>query len=536
MTEYWDLYDKDRNKINKVVKRGEYLSDDEYHIVVNVWIRNSNNEFLITQRSENKSHPLMWECTGGSALSGETSLEAAIREVKEELGIDISKCKNKLIGSKNRYYEGCPDILDVWLFECNVDIKNVVIQKEEVNDAMWCSKDEIIKLYNDGKFEANAYFNEVLDITSTDVYYIGFNANNAICNDGFFAGSITLYPTLEKGNIFYSDKLISDTSSPKFLEKYHDFVYKTALKLQSANKNSYFICFNEKIRKLCSDMLDINIVRSNNPKILNLLNNKFKTRAIAKKYMPILKYKNLISTNLEYENIKELINSDKFVIQAETGSGGDNTFLVTCKEDMPILNKDSKYCVSEYVNNTPLNISLIIYDDGIQFLPISAQLILLSDYKFKYVGGDFVFAQNLSNNVIDQIKEGSLKISNHIKDLGYRGILGIDFILKDGIVYFMEINPRFQASTFLISKVLRSNYNTDVAELHYNALIGNKKTEIVMETIDYSFLNCNNNEKFDKIKNYIELKNGYFKDNKSSNYRKLFKRSIINEDLFEKEK
>ena len=29
---------------------------------------------------------------------------------------------------------------------------------------------------------------------------VGFNANNAICNESFFEGSITLYPTNEKGN------------------------------------------------------------------------------------------------------------------------------------------------------------------------------------------------------------------------------------------------------------------------------------------------------------------------------------------------
>ena len=32
--EYWDLYDKNRQKLNKVVKRGDYLKDDEYHLVV----------------------------------------------------------------------------------------------------------------------------------------------------------------------------------------------------------------------------------------------------------------------------------------------------------------------------------------------------------------------------------------------------------------------------------------------------------------------------------------------------------------------
>lgn len=68
MGELWELYDKDKNKINKIVKRGDKLNDDEFHIVVNVWIKNKNNEFLITQRSINKSFPLIWETTGGSAL------------------------------------------------------------------------------------------------------------------------------------------------------------------------------------------------------------------------------------------------------------------------------------------------------------------------------------------------------------------------------------------------------------------------------------------------------------------------------------
>lgn len=164
MVEYWDLYDENRNKLDRVVKRGEILKDTEYHLVVNAWIKNKKNEFLITQRAEHKSHPLMWECTGGSALKGETSLNAAIREIKEELGIVINKDGATLIGSTLRYYKGCPDILDVWLFEDDINIKDVVIQEEEVNDVMWASKEKINELIKNGVFEANAFCNELLNI------------------------------------------------------------------------------------------------------------------------------------------------------------------------------------------------------------------------------------------------------------------------------------------------------------------------------------------------------------------------------------
>ncbi len=161
--EYWDLYDENRHKLNKKAKRGDYLQDGEYHLVVNAWIKNSKGEFLITQRSANKSHPLMWECTGGSALMGEESLEAAKREVKEELGIDISDVEGIFIGSTNRYYEGCPDILDVWLFNYDVSLDKVKIQKEEVNDVKWASRKTIKELYDQKKFEANAYFEDVIN-------------------------------------------------------------------------------------------------------------------------------------------------------------------------------------------------------------------------------------------------------------------------------------------------------------------------------------------------------------------------------------
>ena len=89
MKEMWDLYDKNRNPLNKKVLRGTVLSDDEYHLVVYAWIKNSEGKYLISQRAKRKAQPLMWECTGGSVKSGENTYQGAIREVSEELGINI---------------------------------------------------------------------------------------------------------------------------------------------------------------------------------------------------------------------------------------------------------------------------------------------------------------------------------------------------------------------------------------------------------------------------------------------------------------
>lgn len=162
--EKWDLYDKDFNKLGKTICRGSHLSDDEFHLVINAWIINDKNEFLITQRNASKAHAFMWECTGGSALQGESDLQACVREIKEELNIDIDVTTAQHLGRVNRYYKGCPDILSVYIFKDNTPIDKVTIQEEEVMDAMWASKEKIIELYKAGKFEANAYFEQALDM------------------------------------------------------------------------------------------------------------------------------------------------------------------------------------------------------------------------------------------------------------------------------------------------------------------------------------------------------------------------------------
>ena len=163
MEELWDVYDKSRNKIG-TIKRGEKLNDDEFHLVVNVWIKTADDKFLVTKRCKNKSFAHLFECTGGSALATENSLDAAIREAKEETGIDIASFKHELVGSTLRYYRGCPDILDVLIFYAPLskDIK-VSIQEEEVEDFAFLSAKEILDLYKNNKFAANAFFYDALN-------------------------------------------------------------------------------------------------------------------------------------------------------------------------------------------------------------------------------------------------------------------------------------------------------------------------------------------------------------------------------------
>ena len=102
MAELWDIYDKNRIKTGRTIERGQPMTENEYHIVVQVWIRNSNGQWLISRRSPGKSMPLKWEPTGGSVLAGEDSLTGALREVREELGVVLKPDTGRLLYSFRR--------------------------------------------------------------------------------------------------------------------------------------------------------------------------------------------------------------------------------------------------------------------------------------------------------------------------------------------------------------------------------------------------------------------------------------------------
>ena len=152
--EIWDLYDLDNNIIGEHI-RGTDMPENGYHLVVHIWIRNSDGMYLMTRRSATKkTYPLAWECVGGSVLKGEKSLDAAIREVYEEVGIVLRPEQGRKVMTRIRDLAGgrrVNDINDVYIFEYDGDIPLSEATTDEVDRARWMSRDEILELYRTGQ-------------------------------------------------------------------------------------------------------------------------------------------------------------------------------------------------------------------------------------------------------------------------------------------------------------------------------------------------------------------------------------------------
>ena len=138
--EKWDIFTKEGLKTGYTKFRKESLLETEYHLVVRIWIVNHKGEILLSRRGRKKRGALLWECTGGSVLSGETQREAINREIQEELGIDISGEKGICMVNERR--DEHHDFYEVWLFRKDINISEVTIDGEEVIDVKWVSIDE----------------------------------------------------------------------------------------------------------------------------------------------------------------------------------------------------------------------------------------------------------------------------------------------------------------------------------------------------------------------------------------------------------
>ena len=138
--EYWDLYNKDREKVAKRHKSGEPIEKGMYHIVVNVWIVNSEKQVLLTKRHpQKKLWGGLWECSAaGSVLAGEDSLQGALRETEEEIGVILLPPEAVLLESIIRE----DDFRDTFLFTKNISIDELKYAPKEIVDAKWVTKNE----------------------------------------------------------------------------------------------------------------------------------------------------------------------------------------------------------------------------------------------------------------------------------------------------------------------------------------------------------------------------------------------------------
>lgn len=149
LMELRNLYDKNKKCTQEIIPKKEKIPFNRYEIVVLALIQNSNGEFLIQKRSPQKGGT--YALTAGHPIAGESSLEGIIREIKEEIGISVSKQELQLWHTQRDDKLQC--FFDLYYLKKDFSIQSAIVQKEEVDFVEWDSFDQVNRLCLENKFK-----------------------------------------------------------------------------------------------------------------------------------------------------------------------------------------------------------------------------------------------------------------------------------------------------------------------------------------------------------------------------------------------
>lgn len=141
-----DVLNEQGEKTGKAATRSQIHKNGLRHRTSHVFIINSKKEVLLQLRSkEAASNPSMWHLSaGGHIATGQTSLDAAESETREEIGLSLSKSDFIYIGSAaGREDPSAPlrdnEFCDIFLVLKDVELSELQRQESEVADLRWIS-------------------------------------------------------------------------------------------------------------------------------------------------------------------------------------------------------------------------------------------------------------------------------------------------------------------------------------------------------------------------------------------------------------
>jgi isopentenyl-diphosphate Delta-isomerase len=148
-----DVLTADGNKTTASISRNEAHSKGLWHRTVHVWIKNGRGDLLLQKRSSTKeTHPGLWDISCAGHLSaGDSSIEAALREMQEELGISCENNTLKFLFTLSQQYAS-PDhlitdneITDVFLLTKPIEEHAVSPDPKEVAEVAVFNVNELKK-------------------------------------------------------------------------------------------------------------------------------------------------------------------------------------------------------------------------------------------------------------------------------------------------------------------------------------------------------------------------------------------------------
>lgn len=304
-----------------------------------------------------------------------------------------------------------------------------------------------------------------------NIVWIGTKESDIFHTNNFFNYSITACGSGKNGNYSFSvaenNRINYNVNNPKYTE----YLLKNMKHAITEDAKVQFMCYNPYYAHLLDVSLASHVCCLNSKPIMNLLRSKCEMRTFASRHIPIVPFERILGQELKIALSSNIKATEKeYIIQDNISSGGEGTYTVSNINEIPDVSKNAVYLITPYYEkNIPINVNFVIFDNEIIVFPASVQIIQQINGKLLFMGTDYHTEKYQTCLIQDVILKNTLKLASALKDLGYRGIGGFDYIFTENQLLFLECNPRFQASTYLLNLSLEKLHLPSVQELNLMA-------------------------------------------------------------------
>lgn len=178
--------------------------------------------------------------------------------------------------------------------------------------------------------------------------------------------------------------------------------------------------------------------------------------------------------NINYNKIKDILSKNEVVIKPDDKTSSDFIYHVTNIEDfkkiMKIYSDNSlkEVLIQKYISGNPVSISIIYNDNYINYISLNSQEISEKEKNIIYKG--------CKTPIKHPLKEKIIRTSKIILENipGLKGFIGIDYIIHENEIYFVEINSRITTPFIILHQISENNLTKTLI----NLILNNKKSPI----------------------------------------------------------
>lgn len=308
------------------------------------------------------------------------------------------------------------------------------------------------------------------------ILWLGPRESDVPHSDPCFCGSITIFGSGRGNNCSYSKDIHTRVNHNEPDSLPDEYCNKNIEKYIEKYPDLKIFYYNPLYSQALLPHNQDRVIGRNDFALLKLFNSKSEMRGIAAKYIPIVPFQRIDSPKQLQAAMDGLQKGAHYILQENNASGGNGTHIIDQSNLEYFLAKfdaEKAFFVSPYIKRSiPVNIHCILTDKATVVFPGSVQLVKEVNGRIIYMGADFITYQSLPHQNKEAIRNCGERLCAVMQSMGYRGILGIDFLLVEGQPLFLEVNARFQASTTLLNRTLADHGIPSIQELHLAAFDG----------------------------------------------------------------